>query len=71
MYPYFYIFGKQFTSYSVMAVVGAVACLIYTLIRARQKKLDINDLMYYLTFAFGFLAIGAIILHQIIEIITN
>lgn len=71
MYPYFEIFGKQFSSYGVLAVVGGIACLIYTLIRAKQKKLNINDLLYYLTFAFCFLFIGAVVLHQVLEIIKN
>ena len=46
MYPYFEIFGKQFSSYGVLAVIGGIACLIYTLIRAKQKKLNMNDLLY-------------------------
>lgn len=71
MYPYINIFGKQFTTYGVMALIGGIACLIYMIIRAKQKKLNINDLLYYITLAFVFLFIGAVILFQIIEIITN
>lgn len=71
MYPYFNIFGKEISSYAVMAIVGIIVSFTYTLIRGKQKKLNINDLLYYLTFAFGFLLIGAMLLFQIIEVITN
>lgn len=71
MYPYFTIFGKEFSSYAVMAIIGGVAATIYALIRTRQKKLNGNDVLYYLTFAFGFLFIGAVLMHQLLEIIKN
>ena len=71
MYPFFTIFGKEYSAYAVLAILGGIASIVYTLIRGKQKKLNLNDLLYYLTFAFGFLFIGAVLLFQLIEVITN
>ena len=71
MYPYFYIFGKEFSAYGIMAIIGGIASTVYALVRTRQKKLNGNDMLYYLTFAFCGLFVGALILHQVLEIIKN
>lgn len=71
MYPYFNLFGKEISAYGVMAIIGIIAAVIYAVIRCRQKKLNGNDLLYYLTFVFAFLFTGALLLHQLLEIIVN
>ena len=68
MYPYFTLFGKNFSSYGVMAILGGIGAAIYATVRTRQKKLNGNDVLFYLTFAFGFLVIGAMLLFQIVEL---
>ncbi len=71
MYPFFNIFGKQVSAYGVMAVIGIIFSAVYAVIRSRQKKLNGNDMMYFLTFAFCGLLIGAFLLHQTLEVIKN
>ena len=71
MYPYFNLLGKKISAYGVMAVMGIIAAIIYAVVRSRQKKLNGNDLLYYLTFTFVFLFAGALLLHQLLEIIMN
>lgn len=68
MYSYFHIFGRDFSAYGVMAIAGIIATVIYSIIRCRQKKLNGNDQLYYLTFAFIFLYLGATILFHLVGI---
>ena len=65
MYPFISIFGKQISTYGIMAIIGMIAVFGYTAIRCHQKKYSYNDELYFLVFCFGFLLIGAAILYQL------
>ncbi len=68
MYPFITLFGHTISSYSIMTVIGILAVFIYALIRCRQTGIDISEEFIYLTFAFIFLMIGAVILYQLTNI---
>lgn len=68
MYPFFNVFGREISAYSIMAILGAVAVGVYTYIRLRGQKRDGWEVAFYLTYAFGFLVIGAMLLYQIVEL---
>lgn len=65
MRPFFNIFGRQISSYSVMTIIGMIAVFGYSAIRCRQKKYSYNDELYFLVFCFAFLLVGAALLYQI------
>ena len=67
MYPFFYVFGFKITAYSVMAILGGIAVAVFTCLRLRKKEKDSRVIFSYLTYAFGFLVIGATVLYQIVE----
>ena len=68
MYPYISIFGKNISSYAVLAIAGVIAAAIYAAVLSYKKKINGDDAMYYLTFAFGFLMIGAMVLYQLVNV---
>ena len=67
MYPFFNFFGKNIAAYSIMALLGAAAVIVYTYFRLRKKQIDSIDVLYYLTYSFGFMVLGAMLLYQIVE----
>ena len=67
MYPFFNMFGFKLSAYSVMAILGGAAVALFTYIRFRKKENDPKEIFSYLTYAFGFLVIGAMLLYQIVE----
>lgn len=67
MYPFFNVLGREVSAYSVMAILGALAVGLYAYLRLRGKNKDGWEVAFYLTYAFGFLVIGAMLLYQIVE----
>ncbi len=68
MYPFMNIFGRTIPSYSVMAIIGTIAVAIYAVIRCRQEKIELDDMAYFLVFAFIFMPVFAVVLYWITEI---
>lgn len=68
MNPYFTILGHTFPAYGIMALLGAAAVFIYSIFMCRKYKIDFNDQLYFMVFAFIFLFIGAVLLYQIVGI---
>ena len=67
MYPFFEILGLKISAYSVMAVLGGLFVALFAFLRLRGKKKDVQEVFYFITYAFGFLVIGAMLLYQIVE----
>ncbi len=57
MYPYIYIFGKEFTTYGLMAGLGCLVVFIISLILIRKTKSSVDDQLFFM----GFILIGAIV----------
>lgn len=68
MYPFFYLFGWKISAYSIMAILGGLAVGLFAYIRLRGRKKEFQEVFFYLTYAFGFLVIGAMLLFQIVEL---
>lgn len=71
MYPIIHIFGKEVSSYGLMAVIGIFAVIIYTIIRAVKSKHDIPNRIGYVIFAFIMSFIGSALVYQISVIDQN
>ena len=67
MYPFFNVLGLKISAYSVMAVLGGIFVALFAFLRLRGKKKDWQEVFYFITYAFGFLVLGAMLLYQIVE----
>ena len=65
MYPYVNIAGHEFSSYSLMAILGMLVSFFVVLVRAHRKKLGVEDHLYFLAFVLIFTVLGAKALYQI------
>ena len=67
MYPFFELFGWKISAYSVMALLGGLFVALFAYLRLKGKNKNVQEVFYFITYAFGFLVIGAILLFQIVE----
>ena len=68
MYPYVFIFGKPFSSYGILAIIGMAAVAVYTMIVARNDKKNAYSRFVYIVYCFlGSMALAAI-LYQLTNI---
>ncbi len=70
MHPYIYIFGKQFSSYGVFALIGIFAAVLYSFIvhRITKDKKDFYDRIIYIVYCAAAGGIVAAILYQLTNI---
>lgn len=57
MYPYIEIFGRQLTSYGVMAGLGCLIVFVISLVRVRKLRSSLDDQLFFI----GFILVGAIV----------
>lgn len=68
MYPIINFFGFNFYTYSLMAIVGFMAVIIFCRIRCRQTGIDFENTLYMIVFALLGLVIFAILLYWLTRI---
>jgi len=66
MFPFFSLFGREIPLYGLMFVLAAVVSIGFSMIRAKQKNISVDDTLYTGLFA----VIGAIIGAKLLFIIT-
>ena len=68
MYPYIYILGKPFSSYSLLGLLGAIAALFYAFGICKSQKISFKKITLFMLYGIPFMFIGAIFLYYITRI---
>ena len=65
MYPYIYILGKPFSSYSLLGLLGAIAALFYAFGICKSQKISFKKITLFMLYGIPFMFIGAIFLYYV------
>lgn len=68
MHPYFNIFGHTFTSYSIMALIGVISCVIYIFFISLKANLSYKQNIIFMIYGTPFAFFGALLLYYITQI---
>lgn len=74
MIPFIYIFGREFPTYSVCAIIGGIAIAAFCALQCRfprkkaAVKVDMQDILLMLVFAFFGLLIGAKLMYALTSV---
>ncbi len=68
MCPYINIFGKNLPSYSIMALAGGIAAMIYAAVISVRKNTDFYRMVYFMLFGIPFMLAGGMLLYYVTRI---
>ncbi len=68
MLPYITLFGREVSSYSLMALIGCAAAFFAAMIRCRRKNLRPDDQLYFFAFILIFSFLGAKAFYVLLDI---
>lgn len=65
MYPYIEIFGKEITSYGLMAGIGCMVVFVLSMIRIKKTRSSLDDQLFFIGFILVGAVVGAKVLYQL------
>lgn len=68
MHPYISIFGRNFSSYSIMALIGVIAAVIYIFIISLKKNMSYRQNVIFMLYGIPFAYLGAVLLYYLTQI---
>lgn len=68
MYPFIRIFGRSFSTYALMALLGAILCVVYCFVISLRKKLSFKYNVFFLITGVPLGFIGAVLMYYVSRI---
>ncbi len=68
MHPYVNLFGYEMSSYSLMALIGCVVCLVFLLLYCTSQGVRRDDMLFFFAYVLIGVIIGAVVLYCLVNL---